>query len=563
MINSNQLIQGITIDGASLKISQYADDTVIITDGSEMSLFEVNKVLQKFCDNSGLKINFDKSHLFLLGPLSKCHPNYLGRFNFELNTTIIKYLGISFSHHREDFFRLNYLPKLSRVKNTLRLWSVRDITPIGKILLIKSFALSQLVFLFMVLPNPPSNYFDELNKLFFNFIWNHKPDKVKRTVLCNTKENGGLNMIDVRIFANSLKTKWVKMYTDDSNRPWKLLFTYALRNYGGDFLFTCNFKRGDVFLSNNFIRDVCDAWASFSFSTPQNDFASQVVLNNSFIKINNQVAYFDVLKQNKVYKVGDFFTREGGVLSYQNFVDKHGIRNFPFTYYYGIILAIPSHWKTNLGHDSGVNLNSCQLVKISMKQRATNLVYRSVLWKNISSPRAVSKWETLFPDYDFDWKLIFMLPHTAVREANIQYLQFRYLHRIVGTNDFLFRVKIKESPLCTFCNAASETIEHLFWNCPVTKMFWEDICSNCLRDYLELDELTVHFGYLENCKSILNFFLLNAKYFIYSCKQKGSKPSAITFYHKFKFSTEVELHILMKQNQFDIANKYRSAVTVL
>ena len=43
-LNSNQLIQGITISGASLKISQYADDTVIITDGSEMSLFEVNKV---------------------------------------------------------------------------------------------------------------------------------------------------------------------------------------------------------------------------------------------------------------------------------------------------------------------------------------------------------------------------------------------------------------------------------------------------------------------------------------------------------------------------------------
>ena len=208
-------------------------------------------------------------------------------------------------------------------------------------------------------------------------------------------------------------------------------------------------------------------------------------------------------------------------------------------------------------------MNYCQLVKLSLKQRATNLVYRSVLSNNISSPRAVSKWEALFPDYDFDWKLIFMLSHTAVRDANIQYLQFRYLHRIVGINDFLFRVKIKESPLCTFCNADNETIEHLFWDCPVTKTFWEEICSSCLRDELELDEMTVHFGYLENSKSIINFFLLYAKYFLYSCKQKCSRPNAITFYHKFKFSTEVELYILMKQNQFDLANKYRSAVTFL
>lgn len=55
----------------------------------------------------------------------------------------------------------------------------------------------------MVLPNPPDYYFSDMNKLFFNLIWNQKTYKVKRTVLLDTKENGGLNiMADIRIFVN-------------------------------------------------------------------------------------------------------------------------------------------------------------------------------------------------------------------------------------------------------------------------------------------------------------------------------------------------------------------------
>lgn len=86
-------------------------------------------------------------------------------------------------------------------------------------------------------------------------------------------------MTDVRICANTLKTKWVKMYAVDTYRPWRLLFNHALRNNEGDFLFYCNFRKGDISLSNCFIREVCDTWASDNFCIPQRDFATQLVLN--------------------------------------------------------------------------------------------------------------------------------------------------------------------------------------------------------------------------------------------------------------------------------------------
>ena len=57
MIRKNQYIQGININNKVLKLSQYADDTQIYLDGSEMSFRVTLNILNKFCNLSGLKIN--------------------------------------------------------------------------------------------------------------------------------------------------------------------------------------------------------------------------------------------------------------------------------------------------------------------------------------------------------------------------------------------------------------------------------------------------------------------------------------------------------------------------
>ena len=147
-------------------------------------------VLNKFSQASGLNLNLDKSSLFLLGPLYRNPPGFIRNYRLCVSDGPITYLGVSFTHHHDDFFELNYAPKLSRIKNLLNLWSSRDLTPIGKILIIKTFAISQLVYLLTVLPNPPISFFKELDTLFHKFIWSKKPDKIKRSVLANHHGKG-------------------------------------------------------------------------------------------------------------------------------------------------------------------------------------------------------------------------------------------------------------------------------------------------------------------------------------------------------------------------------------
>ena len=47
--------------------------------------------------------------------------------------------------------------------------------------------------MFSILPNPSQDLMKKVEKALFKFIWNNKPDQIKREVLYSTRENGGLN----------------------------------------------------------------------------------------------------------------------------------------------------------------------------------------------------------------------------------------------------------------------------------------------------------------------------------------------------------------------------------
>ena len=57
MIGNNKNIRGITIEEVEFKLTQYADDTTLILDGSPKSSNKVMKNLNIFQNFCGLKIN--------------------------------------------------------------------------------------------------------------------------------------------------------------------------------------------------------------------------------------------------------------------------------------------------------------------------------------------------------------------------------------------------------------------------------------------------------------------------------------------------------------------------
>lgn len=67
MIKQNKDIKGICINDTEHKISQYADDTSLVLDGSPKSLFAALETIDFFHSFSGLKKNSSKTKIILIG----------------------------------------------------------------------------------------------------------------------------------------------------------------------------------------------------------------------------------------------------------------------------------------------------------------------------------------------------------------------------------------------------------------------------------------------------------------------------------------------------------------
>ena len=195
---------------------------------------------------------------------------------------------------------LNFQEKTEKVQNVLKNWQYRRLSLLGKISILKSLVASQLVNVFSPLQ---TNYqaMKELNEAFYHFLWDGKPDKVKRNVIINEYSNGGLKMIDLLSFNKSLKTIWIKKYLDKTNMgKWKLFFDLELGRYGGEAVFLGNLDKKDTknhfHTSHIFVNEILLIWAEVNFNnsiSSLEQYKTQRLWNNSLIRIDRKSVFFE------------------------------------------------------------------------------------------------------------------------------------------------------------------------------------------------------------------------------------------------------------------------------
>ena len=86
----------------------------------------------------------------------------------------------------------------------------------GRITVIKCLALSKLVYVFLCLPNPTLPVLGDISHLFYKFIWQDKPDKLKRDTLQQPFIGGRLGLVTIEQFLKSLKLTWLRRTIKES-----------------------------------------------------------------------------------------------------------------------------------------------------------------------------------------------------------------------------------------------------------------------------------------------------------------------------------------------------------
>ena len=215
-------------------------------DGTKSLIERSFLLLNIFAKLSGLKVNYEKTEALWIGSFKnrtdKLTINPIIKWSFRK----VKALGAWFSTSKEEAVMLNYQEKEEKISKILSCWQLRRLTLIGKVTVIKSLAASQLVYIMSSLRSSQS-YLKEIHQLLYNFLWDGRGDKIKRSVILNEYKDGGLKMLDIQSFNCALKSKWVKKYLEDNNQAkWKLFFDFFIKRHDGKLLLTGDLKQADV-----------------------------------------------------------------------------------------------------------------------------------------------------------------------------------------------------------------------------------------------------------------------------------------------------------------------------
>ena len=114
MRNHDQ-IKGICVLGTECKLSQYADDTTLILDGSDNSVHQFFSLLDSFATISDLRINYEKTEALWIG-FSRLQRRVIPDFQHIMwPANKVKALGVWFSTIKGESLTLNYEEKKEKI----------------------------------------------------------------------------------------------------------------------------------------------------------------------------------------------------------------------------------------------------------------------------------------------------------------------------------------------------------------------------------------------------------------------------------------------------------------
>lgn len=159
-------------------MSIYADDVLLYLTDPERTIPHLKQLIENYGYLSGYKVNIDKTLAMEIGGnISQTFKDFSG---FKWPKEGIKYLGIQIPPSLADLYNANYKPIIEKIKKDLERWTVLPLTIVGRIESLRMDVVPRLLYLFQMLPiNIPNSAFNEIDKLFSNFIWQGKRSSIK------------------------------------------------------------------------------------------------------------------------------------------------------------------------------------------------------------------------------------------------------------------------------------------------------------------------------------------------------------------------------------------------
>ena len=204
------------------------------------------------------------------------------------------------------------------------IWKQRNLTLIGRILIVKTIGISKLIYICSILHAPP-HFLKQVNDYIFRYIWREKPPKVKMKTLIGEKCQGGLKMMDFTLMNKALKAMWVKRIVTDTRKEKEYLF----KKWGGFLIFQCNYstKLLDTSHLSMFYKDVLTAWEEVTNyeSETHRQICSQVLWNNRFIIVEDATLCYKLWIDAGIIYLNDLLYDDGTFITNEDLHNLYGL----------------------------------------------------------------------------------------------------------------------------------------------------------------------------------------------------------------------------------------------
>lgn len=432
-----------------------------------------------------MAINIEKSCIYRIGAISNS-TCLLNSHGIKWKNDYLSVLGVDVcdSHLIEEN---NIEPLINKAQSVINTWKARDLSIVGKALVINSLIMTLFVYRLTILPLLSKQFTSKINKMWSDFLWDGKKPKIAWPIIIAPKSKGGLGLSDIRKRDVALKAQWVTYYLRDLVIA--SLADWALNNKIGSLIWQCNLHSKDVLrmnIHNDFWSDVLQAWCMFNYREPigiqqVND---QLIWYNSAIKIAKNVIYFDKFFQKGILYVKDLLHDSQHFVTPTQFKNKYPSLNV--LEYVSIIHALPYSWKTILNdqmQQSDENVSSIE--QVNWNKSIVRIVYYSLHENSNILDTKRKKWEKLFNIelwYE-DFLKIVQRTWQYSKNSKLQAFQYRLVTHAIVTNIHLKLWKVTGSDRCTFCEIGQEDILHLFVPVNMLRQYGDHILR-CLQRFI-------------------------------------------------------------------------------
>ena len=491
--NNNEIknLRSLDLETNLPKVLAYADDVNGIVVNDQKTIQELFKEYERLTRLANLELNAEKTEIMPItsNNLNLDKDQMIFRFsycqkNYELKPVPeMKINGILFQQDEAAMKTSNMDNVKRRIEAQLKNWSTRQLSVLGKILILKTFGISQVIYLMQSM-SLCDNDVKQLNAILYKFIWNRHfcaakaPERIRREIVNKPIRLGGLGMLDLSMLSESLKLRALgRLLT--TNHP----FLTSVRNkidLSDFFAPKITSKLDDLTIeglrlltkdrTKLLVSDRLDA--STNFIRALRTIKIRRILNRNGV---NSLAWFNLRRQGKTL-IADLTRND--LRSLETFIERNLLER---------LKATP--FNLNLNPVVGLDITTA-IVYGSNFHQLTTLSSKAIRTSRSNvEPISVFKiGAILTPAQSINWANS-LRKVTCVRHQDIL---LRLAHGELYSKERLHRYRLIDSAQCPRCDQI-ETLSHKYFECPYITEIWRRtlLITNKLRTSVNVNETLI------------------------------------------------------------------------